>query len=359
MRIAVDISQIVYEGTGSARYEYDLLSAVYQYSPTITDWTFFLSSFRRNIPERVQTILDKVHTKQLPVPPKLLHFIWNDLHILPIHWFIGKQDWVITSDWTQPPSGGRKMATIVHDLAFLRYPEVVPPQIQHAQRKRLEWAKKESQLFITLSQATKTDLIELLKIPEQKVQVLYPAVDIQFPTLHHQKAVQQKFSITYPFILSVGKIEPRKNIKRLIEAYTKLETEAHLIIVGPPGWEALSTKHEKIHFTGFVSDEELSALYSLAECFVMPSVWEGFGYPVVEAMKLGCPTLVSNTSSLKEIGEGASELFNPLEVDSIKDALTRVLQNPQLRSSLKQRGLEKSQLFSLKNYYNNLKLILS
>lgn len=358
MRIAADISQIVYEGTGSARYELELLKAVDHENTQKDIWTFFLSSFRREIPRKVQTLLDKHDTKQLPLPPTLIHTLWNEIHTFPLDLFIGKQDWIITSDWAQPPTTTSRTATIVHDLAFVRYPEVVPPKLRKSQMRRLEWAKKEAKTVLALSKTTRQDLLNLLHFPAEKVKTLYPAVDIQQPTEEQKKITQQKFKLSFPFILSVGKIEPRKNLKRLIEAYSQLQTETHLVIVGPPGWEELRGDHPNVHFTGFVSDEELYSLYSLSTCFIMPSLWEGFGFPLVEAMKLGTPTLTSNVSSLKELGENTSLLFDPLEVHSIRNALDQVLSSEELRTKLIAAGKQKSRLFSLQNYYNNLTEIL-
>ncbi len=360
MKIGIDISQIVYKGTGSARYNAGMLDSILKYD-TENSWTFFFSALRRNLDTNLHKQLSKRHyqLKKYPLSPKMLDLLWNKLHLININSLIGDQDWVITSDWTQPPANSC-LATLVHDLAYKRFPEVVPEQIRKVQEQRLNWAKKESSLFLALSKATKQDLMELMNIPPEKIKVLYPGIEI--PTVEQKDSNEtlKRLQLSKPFILSVGKIEPRKNIGRLIQAFSQLHLDTvKLVIVGPEGWDTIDQKaHPNIKFTGYLSDTELFALYRACLFFVMPSVWEGFGYPVIEAMMSGAAVATSNTSSLKEISEGAAILFNPLEIDDISATLKKLLENEKLRADLSAKGLKHSAQFSPENYYNNLITIL-
>ncbi|MCX6730434.1 MAG: hypothetical protein NTZ55_01155, partial [Candidatus Roizmanbacteria bacterium] len=144
MNIGIDISQVIYEGTGVGRFTKGLIETILQYDTT-NKWTFFFSSFRGKINEE---LLNKIKNSShkyiyLPLPPAILSFLWNTLHIIPIETFTGPLDVFICSDWTEPPSKCKK-ATIVHDFAYLRYPETVHKIILETQKKRMNWVRRES-----------------------------------------------------------------------------------------------------------------------------------------------------------------------------------------------------------------------
>ncbi len=340
MKIAIDISQIVYEGTGVSRYLKNLKNAFDIYDKT-NSYTYFKNIIKSR-PYLSSYIQD---------------FLWNKLHIFSIDWFIGKQDILITSDWTEPPSKAKKV-TVVHDLIFKKYSETVDQKIIDVQTRRLKWVKNESSLIIADSYSTKNDLIEIFEINEEKIKVIYPAVEIDKKYFKNNL----KTNNTRPYIITVGKLEPRKNLNKLIEAFVAANiSDLDLYIVGPNGWETNSQKlnldkyinNPNIKMLGFVEDEKLYNLYSNAEFFIMPSIYEGFGYPLVEAMIMGCPTACSNNSSLKEIGENTSELFDPYDTKSIKDAIIRMHCDKSLRNKIKEKGLSRAKDFSSEKFYKN------
>lgn len=363
MNIGIDISQIVYRGTGVSRYLEGLMGAITQYN-TNHHWSFFFSSLRQNIPDFLDRNLGKKKYSIVRsyIPPRLLSFIWNDLHVVPIETFTGKLDWFITSDWTEPPSHMKK-ATVIHDLAYLRYPETVEQTILRTQKSRMRWVKKESDIIFTVSRTTKQDVIDLLHISPHKIYSLYSGISIDVPTSQDVQTTLKKYSLHRPFILTVGKIEPRKNLKSLIQAYKKLPhqkgSKIDLVIVGPSGWDSLEEQqNSNIHVLGYVTNKELYSFYCSCLFFVYPSLWEGYGYPLVEAMKLGAPIACSNTSSLAEIGKGASLFFDPLNIESITNALRRMIDDETFRKELIIKGQEKSRLFSWKTYYYEMIHIL-
>jgi glycosyltransferase involved in cell wall biosynthesis len=361
MKIAIDISQTAYEGSGVARYTETLIRSLLHYDNK-NQYTCFYSSLRRAINPTLLTFLKgRSEVKLFPFPPSLLEFIWNKLHIVPIDIFVGKQDLIITSDWCEPPSQARKI-TILHDLIIFKYPETfnnftsfksssltVSPNIIKTHKRRLEHVKKESALIICDSKSTKLDAQGILNIDEKKLTVIYPAVATKKPTPEQIQQTCKRYALTKPFILSVGKIEPRKNIKKLIDAYNSAQLkDIQLVVVGKLGWEEeqIIQKNPNIIFTGFVSDVELYSLYNQALFFIYPSLYEGFGLPIVEAMSLGCPTATSNTSSMKEIGEGFSYLFDPNNLDEIKDTLIKLSTHKELRDDLKKKGLVRAKDFT-------------
>jgi len=356
MKIGIDISQIAYEGTGVARFTRGLVESILGHNDSHR-WVFFYSSLRKKIPERIR---EKIQSSQhtlitLPFPPTLLSFVWNTLHILPIEWVIGSVDWFISSDWTEPPARSCKKATIVHDLAVFQYPDTVHTHILHTQKKRLTWVQQESDIIITDSQATQADIAHFLKLKKASVIPLYPGVQIIRPNKDQCIAVRQRYKLQKPFILSVGKLEPRKNIDRLIQAFHKAKKQdIELILVGPKGWDSTVKPVPGVRMLGYVNDNDLSALYELCECFVYPSLWEGFGYPVVEAMLHHKPILTSSTSSLREVGCKGALLCDPLSVTSIQKKLETLLQDKTLREKLADEGFVHAQTYTWDNYYNKL-----
>lgn len=352
MKIAIDISQIVYEGTGVARYVANMVESILKYDKK-NDYVFFFSSLRDKLNKEIENaIINKHVLKKYPFPPTMLDFFWNRLHIFSIDTFIGNVDVLITSDWTEPPSRIKKI-TVVHDLVYLRYPDTLDPQIVAVQKRRLKWVTRESSLIIADSHSTKNDLIELLSIAKEKIKVVYPMV------IHpwgESSLTPQDKQLTRPFILTVGKREPRKNIGRLIKAFLKSKLkDIDLVIVGAKGWGSIDTQQAKnIKFLGFVSDQELATLYQSALFFIMPSLYEGFGYPVIEAMLSHCPVAASNTSSLKEIAQGYALLFNPCDENDITDAIIRLANSKTLRDTLKEKAFIHAQNFTGERFMHNL-----
>lgn len=367
MKIAIDISQVVYEGSGVARYTQSLIEAVLKYDQK-NAYTFFFSSLRRKLDYSLSKKITEKHIlKRYYLPPAFLDILWNQLHFFSIDNFIGKNDLLVTSDWTESPSKAKKI-TVVHDLVYLKFPETLHKKIIDVQKRRLRWVKKESKLIIADSYNTKQDLIELLKIPKEKIEVVYPPVSVISQTKGKIIKTLKKYNLNRPFILTVGKIEPRKNIGRLISAFLKTKCRnIDLIIVGAKGWETdyyqsclrrqaivNNQQVKNIRFLGFIPDSELYSLYQSALFFVLPSIYEGFGLPVIEAMKLGCPVAASNTSSLKEIAENYAFLFNPYNEDEITKTLIKLIEDKELRNMFKEKGLIQGAKFSPEKFADNL-----
>lgn len=355
MKLGIDISQVVYRGTGVARFTEGLVKAICKYDQQ-NKWTFVFYSLRLNLGDELENLIKDSGYKliKLKIPQTFLTLLWHDLHRFSIEKLVGPLDWFITSDWIEPPTKTLKKATIVHDLVYLRFPQTVDQKIRAQQLKRLGLVKKESKLIIADSESTKNDLQEILKIPTGRIKVIYPGVNIEPIEKREVRATLEKFKIRKRFILTVGKIEPRKNIEKLILAFNKLKkNDLELVVVGAPGWGTQLKPQRNVKLLGFVTDQELGHLYSACLFFVYPSIWEGFGYPVVEAMKYGVPVATSNNSSLKEIAEGNALLFNPNKINDIKKSLEKLVKDPRLRKELSKKGLKRSESFGWENYYQN------
>lgn len=350
MRIGIDISQIQYRGTGVARYTQELLKHLTTVD-TKNNYTLFYNS--RHI--RLQTLpiseyLKKqihIHICEYEFPEKILNIIWGTFSVLPIEVFVGKQDIFFHSDWFTAPTTARAFTT-VHDLAFRRYPETVQSYIRHTQEKRLARIISNNALHIFVdSFSTKEDMYTLYTIAKDRITVVYPGVTTQKqPEEVIQKTLTHFGLKKANFILTVGTIEPRKNLHRLFEAYKSIKTPVPLIVVGNDGWGVIDRFDNSIRAVGFISDEQLYSLYQSALFFIMPSLYEGFGFPAAEAMALGCPVCLSKTSSLIEVGGEAAHYCDPLSVDDIARALKRMLTDHTLRAECIKRGSKQVEKFT-------------
>ena len=370
----IDISQIVYKGTGTARFVYGLTKQILaQNEPD--KFSFFFSGLRRRLPEEIEKeIRNKSFAlTKLPIPPKALSMLWNNLHILPID-LLCSCDLFLTSDWTEPPSKSAKKATIVHDLAFLRYPKTIHSDILNTQKKRLHWVIKETDIIITDSNATKNDIYQLIpknadllnlskkdidRLEKIKIKTIYPGVKIEKPTKEKRQKTLNKFRL-YPesFFLTVGKIEPRKNLKRLIKAFSKLKSDKTLVIVGPKGWENLSYNHKKIIFTGYIPDDELYSLYAECFSFIYPSLWEGFGYPLIETALFKKPILCSDIAIFKELLADTADYFSPFSQSEMLSAMQNIINKGKDLKKISA-AFDRARRYNWNNYYTQLKSICS
>lgn len=348
MKIGIDISAMQYAGTGVARYTKAIVEHLVK-SDKKNIYTLFYSSFgniftSEKLQEDVRK-LKNVHLKTFPIPEFVLHSLWNNHQLISVERLIGKQDLFFYSDWLFPPFKGKKITT-VHDLVFRKYPETVHPYVLKTQQERFKKIVDQNFFILCDSLATQEDLVNLYPIDIKKTSVVYPGVETKRQTDAEVKKVMEEFHLNKPFILAVGKKEPRKNLPRLIEAFNNLhQDKVELVIVGPSGWEEVSSQ-KGVRILPFVPDAQLYALYQSALFFVMPSLYEGFGFPLVEAMSLGCPTACSNNSSLREIGKNASHLFDPSQVSSITAALKKMISDEKLRKILVTCGFEQAKQFS-------------
>lgn len=213
--------------------------------------------------------------------------------------------------------------------------------------------------MIAASESTKKDAVRLCGLDEAKIKVIYHGVSPRFRPAGPEavSAVRQRYGLPDRFVLSLGTIEPRKNLTSLLEVWHALSSGGvppKLVIAGSKGWlyAPFFSKlrelglEDQVLFTGYVPEEDLPAVYSAAELFVYPSLYEGFGFPVLEAMACGAPVITSNTSSLPEVAGQAALLVDPTSLEELSAAIGRVLENQELRNQLRARGLEQAARFS-------------
>jgi len=250
----------------------------------------------------------------------------------------------------------KKLVTTIHDFSFILHKEFHP-------KERIEYIDKyftkniiKSDMIITGSNFTKNEILKRLDFKDEQIQVIYHGINHNLFQVYRDDDLKVNFELPQKFILSVGSIEPRKNLIGLLEAYSKLSVEIKkeykLVLAGFKGWEnkeimALIEKNqENIHYLGFISDQELSIVYNLASLFVFPSFYEGFGLPVLEAMACGTPVVCSNSSSLPEVGGDAVVYCDANNIDDITDKVTQVLNDTKLQKSMKLSGLQRAKEFT-------------
>jgi len=243
----------------------------------------------------------------------------------------------------------------VHDLGYRHFPDAHPL----TQRLYLDWAThfsaRAATRVIADSEATKRDLIHFYHVPAEKITVIYPGRDESLRRVD-PAPVRAKYNLPEDYLLHVGTLQPRKNLLRLIEAWhssvLRLPSSVALVLAGRPGWLSspiLAQAREHAPFVrllDYVPDEDLAGLYSGARAFVFPSLYEGFGFPVLEAMACGTPVICSNTSSLPELAGDAALLVDPTDTEALAAAVIRVLSEPDLRAALVEKGFEQVKKFS-------------
>ena len=176
MRIGIDISQTAFENTGVSMYLESLLESLVKIDSN-NEYILFFSSLRKNLNPKILNLANhkNVKIKIFKIPPTILDFVWNKVHILPLEWLVGNVDLFITSDWAEPPSKIKK-ATILYDLVIYKYPEETDKKIIAVQKRRLQWVKKECDVIFCISQSTKKDAIKILGIEEKRLNVIYPGI---------------------------------------------------------------------------------------------------------------------------------------------------------------------------------------
>ncbi|MEO6213273.1 MAG: glycosyltransferase family 1 protein [Vicinamibacterales bacterium] len=261
-----------------------------------------------------------------------------------------------------PPLTPCKSIVTIHDCIHLRFPQYLPNRFAYAYARSSLWvATHRATRVLTVSEASKRDILRYFRVPESKIDVIYNAIDERLeeaPGAEGMRLVQERYQLNDPFILYAGNIKPHKNLERLIEAFHTLRTNGFenvkLLIIGDEISKYASLRravhrhklHKHVRFFGFVPDKTLAALYRLASVFVFPSLYEGFGLPPLEAMASGTPVITSNVSSLPEVVGDAALLIDPYDSNDIASAIRRVLTEPALAADLRRRGLARVKEFS-------------
>jgi glycosyltransferase involved in cell wall biosynthesis len=252
----------------------------------------------------------------------------------------------------------------IMDVSYIHFPELFAKKDLYQLENWTKYSAKNATKIFTISQSSKDDIIKYYHVRPDEVVVTYPGIKSELGIMNNElglKKLQEKYSISPNYVLFVGTIQPRKNIERLIEAFKILKQvqddknkDLELVIVGKKGWlfEPILAKPQalgiqaSVKFLDFVADEDLASLYQHAICYCLPSLYEGFGLPVLEAMQHGCPVITSNISSLPEAGGDAAVYVDPMNVDDIAEKLAMLIKDTKLRKELIEKGHKQVKKFS-------------
>ena len=272
---------------------------------------------------------------------------------------------VLHMQYTAPPLAPCSVVATIHDLSFEHLPETFNRRSRAQLRLTVRRTARKAAQILTLSEFSRRDIVDTYSIAPDRVSVTPAAAPSHFKPIEDEtelRKIREIYGIERDYILSVSSIQPRKNLIRLIEAYSCLRglrpegKLPQLILVGKRGWLDNETfraaqrhsANNDITFTGYVVEKDLPALYSGATCFVYPSFFEGFGLPVLEAMQCGAPVIAGNRTSIPEVVGKAGLLFDPFDTNSLVQALTRVLDDSEYRAALRIQGLERAREFDWK-----------
>jgi glycosyltransferase involved in cell wall biosynthesis len=369
MHIGIDASRIaVAARTGTEQYTYELLAALAR-----RDRQSRYTLYCNQPPAALPPLGPNFALRRIPFPRLWTHVrlsaelalrppdtLFIPAHVLPLG---------------APLRQHTRTVVTIHDLGYLRFPEAHTPAQRLYLRLSTRWSAQAATRLIAISTATRDDLVRYIGVRPEKIAVVYHGLSPRFRPVEDPAALaatQERYSIRPPYFLYVGTVQPRKNLVRLIEAFAQILQisdfrlqitdpnlqsaiyNLQLVIAGKRGWltETIERRAaelgvaERVRFAGYVADDDLPALLSGALGFVFPSLYEGFGMPVLEAMACGAPVLTSATSALPEVAGDAALLVDPADTAAIAEGLARLATDAALRADLRARGLARAAQFT-------------
>jgi len=358
MRIGIDATPILKQRVGVGSYVFNLIKNLSIIDHDNQYVLFYCSHL--DIKDKILKLENpNFESRIIRFPTKIMKLLWATVGLPKVDWMVGEVDLYHSSAfYLNAQSQGKSLLTI-HDLNFLALPKFTLWSGRwHYAFKIKDYAQK-ADAIMAVSQSSKNEIIKHLKIPEEKIYVVYEGCSQVFRPLPESEEIQEtkeKYNIKGDFIFYVGTLEPRKNLKGLIQAYaqSRAKDDFLLVLAGGKGWKykdifrlvRKSKLEERVVFTGYVPDSDLPALYSSASLFVYPSFYEGFGLPPLEAMACGIPVIVSHTTSLPEVVGDAGIYVDPFDIEQISFSIDTVLSDTRLCQTLREKGLKRAKLFS-------------
>jgi glycosyltransferase involved in cell wall biosynthesis len=347
MRIAYDAASLLNPRTGIGHYTATLLDSLLALDADL-QFSLFAITRQRNT-SRVPRH-ERVEFRHFRVPARVAVTAWERSHLGAGERLIGECDVVHGTNFWVPPLSGRKGIVTIHDLTFWFYPELCTPQV-----RRYRWivpkVLQRCAAVVVPSETIRAQAAAELGFPADRIVVTPEGVRNAFTGAAQDQALAEHLGIRGDYLLFVGTQEPRKNLDRLIAAFARLEGRGlQLVIVGPPGWGSVDLPgvvrklglEGRILFSGYLRDEQVGSLMAGARAFVFPTLYEGFGLPPLEAMAAGVPVVAARAGSLPEVlGEGPF-WCDPIDVDSIADAVTRAVSDEEARAAAVEAGRKRA-----------------
>lgn len=361
LRILIDFTQIPVKKTGIGVYALNLIEEIQKLDKE--NYYYVLLQNDEKVFDSIQSSkLKIIRVKAIIFRKLFLRFLLEQIYI-PYLTLRYKIDITHSLHYSFPLFSFSKKIVTIPDLTFFKFPQYHILFKRYYFKTFIYLASVFADKIITISQSSLNDLIENLNIKRTKIKVIYLGVNSHFkPQINNDKItiIKNKYKINQDYILFLGTIEPRKNIINLIKAFDKFAKEStnyKLVIAGKLGWyyadifqliNELSI-NEKVIFTGFIQEEDKPFLIAGAKIFIYPSIYEGFGIPVLEALSCGIPTITSNVSSLPEVAGDSALLINPLKIEDIFESMKKLLIDTPLYERLKTKSIEQAKKFSWEN----------
>lgn len=350
MRVCIDIQSALGARAGVGRYTLMLAQHLGALRGPHELATFHFDFRRRGLPFMAEEAESRVcHW----LPGRVPQLAWKTLGWPPYDWFAGPADVYHFPNFIRPPLARGASVVTIHDVAFLRYPETIEARNLAYLTRHIRDTVRRANAIITVSAFTAREVAELLGVPRDRLHAIPSGLD---PAMHRPppevvRALRHRLDLARPYLLSVGTLEPRKNYPFLIEVFDRLtKFDGDLVIAGRRGWKyqpildriARSSRRARIRLLEDISESDLPALYGGAELFVLPSLYEGFGFPPIEAMACGTPAVVSPGGALAEIcGDGALVL-DAIDAGRWAHEIGELLSAPAALDALRRRGAEQA-----------------
>ena len=362
MEISIDITPLLSKKTGVGVYTEKLLEKLLHVA---VDHQLKLGAFAWGFSDPIiREIYQKYRSEKVSIRiyrglASLLRWFWYRLNLPKVETMYGSMDVYHSPNFIAPAVKKVPIVITVHDLAFVKFPSRFP--VPHNYRTYISTSVKRSSKIIAVSASTKQDLIELFDLPEEKTEVIYQGLDTErfkpLPTSAVKNFLSDR-GLPEKYFIFVGTLEPRKNLVTLLKAFCDIKTQKKdphkLLVVGEKGWHyrdifqmvaSLEISREVI-FLGYVPEEELPYLYNGADLLLYPSLYEGFGFPILEAMACGTPVITSNISSLPEVAGKAAVLVDPMDEKGLKLAIESLISDKNTYVRYQELGFARVKKFS-------------
>lgn len=371
MRIGIDVSRYFDKSGGVGIYAANLLKYLLKIDKNneYNAYSFFYNCFPPDWKHK--RIIDefrkygKVNFSQINLPTSILKRKWNNASMEKKEKLLGSVDIIHSTAYMIPELFNARLVVTIHDLSFLIFPEYHTKENYELVLSNLIYLNSRPDMVICDSRQTKKDVIKYFHVPEEKLRVVYLGVSDSFKEeidSDFRKKILEKYGLTGKYLLCVASIEPRKNFLRIINAFSEFikkeeYKEYSLVCVGGKGWKNTEIYSQvkkknlenKIKFLGFIEECELAPIYNQAGIFLYPSLYEGFGLPVLEAMACQTSVITSNVSSLPEVAGNAAIMVNPYSEKQIYEAIIHLVEDENKREQLIDMGLKNIKKFSWEN----------
>ena len=365
-KISLEIQWAIGPKTGVGWYIFNIVKGLVQNNKNDYTGEFINFMNRHNVKEQINYDIKIKQNKFISY--KIYSILTQKLKISHNFLMNTKSDIYHFFNFIIPKNIKGKVIVTIYDTVFFSAPETMGGMKTISEYK---YAAERSDLIITISESAKADIIKHFNIDEKKIKIVTPGIDLQKYSYKYSESelenIRKKYNLPKNYILYLGTIEPRKNIERIVKAFKKYKKEINddlkLVIVGRKGWkydnimkliEAMGTD---IIITGYIDEEDKVPIYKLAQIFVFPSLYEGFGMPILEAMASKTPVITSNISSMPEVAGNAGMLVDPFNENEIFEAYKKILSDDELKKEMVQKGLEQAKKFEWKKSVEMLEKI--